>query len=318
MNNLILNDDIKKLFTKGKKCIINTDLDGILSGMLLQYFLNWDIVGYSSCCGKPTDELWLKNADEEISDCVFIDLPVYPRKYSVIDQHFIAFDSETINTYNSGKNKVNPNVIDNKVFKNSYGSCEYTSKYPFGTIHFVLALLEHLGYIDKEFKFDFNKRIVDFDLADLVLRADRVIGNTYQYTQNCIKWIDWIMNLGGSNTKALFVVAKNEYIKRFLEQKKVERHLLSLGCNGIDGDCSDMFRFNKYKNINDYFSFLSVSLNMPSLPLFDYEEFGKLHGKRFYINEGNFAYIKKETEKNNVFSFAFVTMKALSLTYIDE
>ena len=32
-------------YCKNRKCIVNTDLDGILSGILLKNFLNWEIVG---------------------------------------------------------------------------------------------------------------------------------------------------------------------------------------------------------------------------------------------------------------------------------
>ena len=49
MNKLILTDVIKNLFTKNRQCIINADIDGIMAGMLLQKFLNWNVVGYSSC-----------------------------------------------------------------------------------------------------------------------------------------------------------------------------------------------------------------------------------------------------------------------------
>src|SRR5574344_1186128 len=110
------NNAIKNIFIKNRKCIINTDLDGILSGMLLQKFLGWDIVGYSSCCGKVTDELWLKNQDEVLSNCVFVDLPVCINDFFVIDQHFIAFEEDSIRGYENNFNKINPNIMRRRVF----------------------------------------------------------------------------------------------------------------------------------------------------------------------------------------------------------
>ena len=105
-----LNNEITNLFTKNRKCIINADLDGLLSGMVLEKFLGWEIVGFSSCSGKHDDELWLYNADENLKECVFVDLPVYIEKYSTIDQHFIAFDKESVDSYKENENKVNPNL----------------------------------------------------------------------------------------------------------------------------------------------------------------------------------------------------------------
>ena len=55
----ILNESIANIFTPNKKCIFNADIDGIIAGTLLQNFLNWEVVGYSFCCDKPDDELWL-------------------------------------------------------------------------------------------------------------------------------------------------------------------------------------------------------------------------------------------------------------------
>lgn len=87
MNKLILTDVIKNLFTKNRQCIINADIDGIMAGMLLQKFLNWNVVGYSSCRGKYDDELWIKEDVNNIGNCVFVDLPVAVSNLSVIDQH---------------------------------------------------------------------------------------------------------------------------------------------------------------------------------------------------------------------------------------
>ncbi len=92
----------------------------------------------------------------------------------------------------------------NRVFKDKYGNNQYTAKYPFGTVHFILAILENYKIIDESFNFDFNKKFENFDLVDLILRADRVIRNTYSYTQNCIDWSNWIIEIGGTNTKNLF------------------------------------------------------------------------------------------------------------------
>jgi len=214
MTTIQINENIKKIFIANRKCIINADLDGILSGMLLQHFLNWKVVGYSSCCGKLDDDLWINDKQEELKECVFVDLPVCVPELTVIDQHFVAFDYESIIRYNSNLNKANPNIMREKVFKNNNGRCEYTQKYPFGTVHFILAILENLKLIDEKYIFNFKKKLGDFDLADLILRADRVIGNTFEYTPNCLDWANWIMEIGGKNTKDLFLIVKTDYSRR--------------------------------------------------------------------------------------------------------
>ncbi len=204
MDKLILSGVIRNIFAKDRQCTINADIDGIIAGMLLQKFLNWIVVGYSSCRGRYDDELWIKTDVEDLRNCVFVDLPVSVSGLSVIDQHFVSLNKDSITKYNNDANKANPNVMRNKVYYNDDQQNQHTQKYPFGTTHFVLAILENLGYIKSDYVLNFSKRIEDFDLADLVLRADRVISNTYLYTRNCLDWADWIISLGGRNTKAFF------------------------------------------------------------------------------------------------------------------
>lgn len=313
----MLSNEITNLFIRNRKCIINADLDGLLSGMILHKFLGWDIVGFSSCSGKPDDELWLYDIKEDLKDCVFVDLPVYLNTYSTIDQHFIAFDKDSINTYKKSENKVNPNIIREKVFKKEDGSSEYTAKYPFGTIHFIIAVLENMGIIDASFSFDFQKKLDGFDLADLILRADRVIGNTVSYTDNCVDWLKWLINIGKKNTNSLFDLVQKELLSRKINESKVEEKMLQLGCKGRDGDCSNMLRNKDYDSLKQYFLYLSSAINMEPLPIKKIIDYGKLNGKRFEITKNNFDFLKKESLKENVFSFAFVTMRTLSVTYIE-
>jgi hypothetical protein len=315
--NTMLNDDIKNLFTKGRECIINTDLDGLLSGMLLQEFLDWKIVGYSSCCGKSNDELWLKDKSENIRDCVFVDLPVCVKEISSIDQHFVLYDKTSINKINCNQNKINPNIMRHRMLKNGMGNNEYTLKYPFGTVHFILAILENLNLLPDFAHLDFRKKLNNFDLIDLILRADRVIGNFCSYTKNCIDWANWIMKIGRENTKILFNTAIKEYSLRERAEHAVEKKLKDLGCIGIDGDCSNMFRTRDEYNLKNYLKYLSNATDLHPLPIFRYHDFGNLSGKRVQINGYDFNIFKKEIEDPNLFSYAFVSMRTLSLTYME-
>lgn len=314
---MILSNEITNIFVKNKKCIINADLDGLLSGMILQRFLNWEIVGFSSCAGRMNDDLWLFNAKEDLKECIFIDLPVYLKPFSTIDQHFIAFDNESIEIYKKHNNKINPNIIRERVFKKIDGSSEYTGKYPFGTIHFIIAVLENMKIIDDSFSFEFKKKLGEFELADLILRADRVIGNTVSYTDNCSDWLKWLMCIGGKNTQSLFNIVQKELFFRKVSESKVEEKMYQLGCKGKDGDCSNMLRNKDYSSLKKYFDYLSIAMNMDSIPIKKIIDFGKLKGMRYEINKNNYDFLKKESQKNNVFSFAFVSMRTLSITYIE-
>lgn len=288
---------MNEFFTPNKKCIVNTDLDGIISGMLLQKYLNWEVIGYSSCCGKEDDNLWLFS---DLEDCVFIDLPVCLPEYKVIDQHFVAIDNI------QRKNILNPNLIRNKTMRNN----QYTQKYPFGTAHFILAVLDSMMNID----IDLFKQHNDFDIADLILRADRVIGNTNQYTQNCFDWANWLISIGGNLTKTLFEEVKNNYLKRKQTELNVERFLQKFKVSK-DGDCSNLFKTKDYITLGMYLSTLSCILNMPKLPIEKFKPYNNFIGQRLYLSDYSLDQLKEETEKVGVFSYAFVSTKVMSLTY---
>ena len=126
------------------------------------------------------------------------------------------------------------------------------------------------------------------------------------------------MGIGGKNTRALFGLVKTEYQKRKNVESRVESKLRSFGCNGGDGDCSNLFRSKNYTCLNNYFHYLSECLGIAQLPVFDVRNYGKLHGCRHEVYDQNLELIKKETLKNNIFSFAFVNKKVISFTYINE
>lgn len=312
-----IDSKLEFIFSPNKKCIVNADLDGILSGMILQHYLGWEIVGFSSCGGRPQDELWLRSKDIKIDECVFVDLPVSVKDFSVIDQHFVTADIQDVVNYKQDKNKINPNVLRSRVFLNEKQQSEYTSKYPFGTFHFILASLEKIGVIKEYDVFDFSKRFDNFDLADLILKADSVIKNTNNYTANCLEWSDWLSNLGGQVTKNLFDIVKTEYKQRSKTEINVERKMISLGCMKTDGDCSNMIRSRNYAALKNYFDFLANCFNLNALPVFELVDFSRLTGKRITINRNNISLIKSALSNKDIFSFAFVTMNCLSITYIN-
>lgn len=57
-----------KLFKKEQKTIISPDVDGLLCGLLMSNYLDWEIVGFYD--GK----LICFDRESNISECVFLDV----------------------------------------------------------------------------------------------------------------------------------------------------------------------------------------------------------------------------------------------------
>ena len=348
MSKMELPEIFHTIFVPNRKCITNADLDGILAGMLLQKFLNWEIVGYSYCAGKKEDTLWLKNKDENLEDCVFVDLPVCMQEYSVIDQHFVARNNTSIQKYNAHKNKVNPNIMRGRVLEKDR---DYNNKYPFGTAHFILAVLENLGKTDASFELDLSKKSpgCDFDLADLILRADGAIDNANKYPDNCKDWAEWLISIGGKNTEALFSIVKREAeteinrreavraeakaetdpgrkaeinariwhkseterTGREKAQRKAEVKFAEIEKLGKDGGCEQIFREKDKERLKKYLDYLGTETGLPVLEAADFYEYGNLTGERYNIVREKCSGLKAGEK---YFSYAYVSKEDFSYT----
>ena len=163
----------KTLLKPGQKCIINTDLDGILTGILLQNILDWEIVGL--CDSK--DHIWIEpNYLEKIKDVIFLDIYVANPNLKCIDQHIVAQNLNHAKKIQSNKNKQNPN-LDRIRYASSQmsDSNSYAWKYPFGTFHYILACLESLDY---KVNLSVNNTFHSINTLDLILRADDAARST--------------------------------------------------------------------------------------------------------------------------------------------
>ena len=121
------------LLKSNQKCIINTDLDGVLTGLVLQNYLNWEIVGF--CDSKDT--IWLeKTQTNNISELIFLDIFVANPNLKCIDQHIIAKDLDHANKLSRNSFKQNPNLQRIRyASKNIKDRSAYAWKYPYNTYY---------------------------------------------------------------------------------------------------------------------------------------------------------------------------------------
>ncbi|NOY50930.1 MAG: hypothetical protein GXO88_10265 [Chlorobi bacterium] len=185
MNSIINNP----ILERNQKCIINTDLDGILAALMLHNFLDWQIVGFCD----SAENIWLDRYKcKTLKEAVFIDMFVATKKTRCIDQHIVAFDEKANNKILRNPNKLNPNLLNTRCFM---PDSSYYTKYPFGTVHFIIALLENQG-LDVEL--DLSKNVIGhIKLIDIFLRADdALLTSTFSnYVDNAEEWWKWLLDL---------------------------------------------------------------------------------------------------------------------------
>lgn len=172
---------LKELFEKNKNIVINTDIDGILSGIILVKSLGCKIVGFTN----SKEYVWLADGYDDLYAHVYVDMFVTDDRAICIDQHIVAVNDEHQKKIKESGTKFSPQIDGNRIFTND----SYPVKYPFGATHYIIAQLESEG-IKVELP-DLMTPVPNskINLADLILRADDAMASTvYAYRDNALYW----------------------------------------------------------------------------------------------------------------------------------
>ena len=120
----------EKILKKDQKFIISADLDGILSALVLQKYLNWQIVGFVTV--KTLSGFYQKK--KNFKEIVFIDIFIRNPEIKCIDQHIVCLDhNQSAEMYNS-QTKLNPNIQNIRYAKKNMER-ERTTENLSGNIH---------------------------------------------------------------------------------------------------------------------------------------------------------------------------------------
>ena len=168
---LVLND-FPWLLERNKKCILSPDSDGFLSGLLMSHFLDWKIVGYYD--GK----VMAKTPGTKIDDVVFLDMEIFRKNIKSIGHHMVLNNKRNVPiNWDNYANCIQLNNLVGFDAKN-----DFRSKYPFGTIHFLLAILK--------------TRIDGINLShesiSSLLYTDGTFKNIFNFPENSLNWLDYL------------------------------------------------------------------------------------------------------------------------------
>lgn len=308
---------------RNQKCIINTDLDGLFSGLILHNFLKWEIVGF---CDSD-ESIWIdKNRCDNLIECTFIDIFIYSKNIRSIDQHIVSVDEEHNKMLSNNNNKLNPNLIN---LRNYLPNESYFKKYPFGTVHFIIAWLERNG-INIEIDL-FNTLKDELRVIDLLLRADDTFyTSTFSgYVENASQWWEWLKDFSNNGRIInIFNGHINNYKEHFdiastIKLKKKIGELLQNApfyCDSPDGGFKgkDSIGFNFLNpNLKTYIKFLAKNSGLKCFNL-DFS-FSQLKGesKRISLNDNQLNQLKESKFHKDLFSYAFVksSRKSNSFSY---
>jgi len=297
------------LLKNNNKIIINTDLDGVLSGLLLKQYANCEIVGFSNSANK----VWINPKKiNSIYDAVYIDLYVPESSVTCIDQHIIGADDLHNGLISKNKNKLNPNL---QLSRSHTPPSVYKNKYPLGTVHFIISLLEKDGVnIDLDLAKGVSGQI---NLADLILRADDAMHTTVATTfkENADTWWTWLYHLSGKGklTNDLIAYLKTTSPQKAADLKSQTTTFLKGApyyCESGDGGYKSIItkEGNLKKTLKFYVDMLAKALDVKTFYFGqEYKTFeGKLHRISLTENEKLELIQHNSINGQKIFSYAFI------------
>lgn len=297
---------LKELIDNHKDIIINTDIDGILSGCLLHKYYNANIVGFSN----SKDKIWSVPSLKKLDKPVYIDIFISNPKIASIDQHIIAIDDIHSEELKNNPLKMNPNLDINRNFLNNYNF-----KYPFGTVHYLLALMTGEG-IEVELP-NLENYIKGFEyitLGKMLLRADDALYSTQgPYSYNAKQWWEYLMKLSNNSPIIQSLISYIETLdkNRAWQIKNETNHFFInvMKCTGGDGAFDEITDAdgNLSETFLNFFNCICI-----------WFEFGNIEiPKKYNINRGifkkhiatkndDFNYLKSFLTSERMFSYAFI------------
>lgn len=181
---------LRDLFIAHPDIIINTDIDGILSGVFLSHYCGCKVAGFSN----SKDTVWLRDGINSVYDPVYIDMFVPRPDVWCVDQHIVSVNGRHHDRFVAAGTKLSPQLDRHRVFERN----DYKSKYPFGAVHYIIARLENEGVkVDLPDLHTVVDARLNIRLGDLLLRADDAMKTSLNsnYVDNAKGWWKWLWAL---------------------------------------------------------------------------------------------------------------------------
>lgn len=304
--------------------VLNSDLDGILSGLILANYLELEIAGFSN----SLDKIWLNpHIQNNIFAGTYVDLYISDSRVKCVDQHVIGTNREHNSRISEYGTKLNPNVIRSRTH---IPISAYTAKYPFGTVHFIIAFLERNNI---SIGIDLNKELEGIKLKDLLLRADDTMKTTRssRYESNARDWWIWLYKYSHKG-KITTELAKYLYSISAFEAEKITANTSNFlinnrifQCDRPDGGFKDICNKNLLTpNFQNFIEFLS-NLSDIDFPKRINTKYSVYSGRNYRVNldytDSQLFVSDNVINEKEVFSYAYVRSKSrdncLSYTVLD-
>ncbi len=232
--------DYPWIIKKGQNCILSPDSDGLLCGLFMSTFLDWQIKGFYD--GK----VMLLDKDISAKDCVFLDMEVFRKDIKSVGHHMVQFNKKKRpSNWDNYKNCIQPNNL-----RDYDGYNDFRLKYPLATIHFLI------GIVGSKIK---------FKIPETAIRAlfftDGTFNVLFKYPENVLNWLNFLRAYENSNPlKDVFenekysvfslMKAMDEFFRKRDEISVIKERGDRLRISETDGSPVNVEKYNGFYKIN--------------------------------------------------------------------
>lgn len=156
---------------KNQKCILSPDSDGLLCGLFMSYYLDWEIVGFYD--GKVC---LLKDGISAFDDDVcFLDMEIYREGIKSFGHHMVmVYKNHLPDDWNKRfQDCIQPNLM------RGFDKNSFRLKYPLATIHLLIGILENCP--------DLEIKVEESAIFPLIF-TDGTFNVMFSYPENVMNW----------------------------------------------------------------------------------------------------------------------------------
>lgn len=176
------------IIARDQNCILSPDSDGLLSGLFMANYLNWKI------CGFYDGKVLIKCRGVSARKCIFLDMEIVRNEVRSVGQHMLMYDKHNLPpTWKELDNCLSANKLRNYDYKH-----DFQSKYPFATIHLLLAIIGSRRALS-----------IPTRAISVLLYADGTFKNLFNYPENCLSWLSFLQ--ANRKTSPLHRIFYNEH-----------------------------------------------------------------------------------------------------------
>ncbi len=205
---------------KNQKCILSPDSDGLLCGLFMSHFLDWQIKGF-----YDNGKLMLLQNGISATECVFLDTEIFRKNIRSVGHHIVL--------YNSNKIPESWDNFDNCIQTNNMRSHDglhtFRLKYPLATIHLLIGILGSRIKVE-----------IPPSAICALLFTDGVYQVLFKYPENVLNWLQYLRaNEKGSS---LYIVFGNERYSVFGLMQAMNEFFRKRDKISIRGERGDLLR----------------------------------------------------------------------------